>query len=187
MRGEHVLEIFAMDAEIADMRKMRRRVKMTNAQMKTRQKSKNKATTTSTTWRPPHVETQSVLQLHFEDDHCRRCEQCIRLDIRGSMKRLRQHQQVRDVMVNESRHELRPFWVLTKDWNNWNGVPVHIKKDIDRIHRNLGHPLVQQVEKLCREAKVSDQATEALKHVSCDACSRLKQPPARRQLAVAHA
>ena len=28
---------------------------------------------------------------------------------------------------------------------------------------------------------------EALKHFSCDACSRLKQPPARRQVAIAHA
>ena len=38
-----------------------------------------------------------------------------------------------------------------------------------------------------REAKVSDEATEALKHFACDACNRLKQPPARRQVAIAHA
>ena len=57
-----------------------------------------------TTWKPPHVEKQSVLQLD---------EQCIRLDIRGKMKRLRQHQQVRDVMVSVSRSGLRPFGVLT--------------------------------------------------------------------------
>ena len=43
------------------------------------------------------------------------------------------------------------------------------------------------MEKLFREAKVSDEATEALKHFSCDACSRLKQPSARRQVAVARA
>ena len=60
-------------------------------------------------------------------------------------------------------------------------------KDIERIHWNLGHPSVQQMENLFREAKVSDDATEALKHVSCDACKRLKQPPARRQVAIAHA
>ena len=107
------------------------------------------------------------------------------------MYRLRRHQQVRDVMVNVSRYELRPSWVLAKlgrkDGNNWNDVPVHIKKDIERIHWNLGHPSVQQMEKLFREAKVSDAATEALTLFSRDACNRLKQPPARRQVASAHA
>ena len=43
------------------------------------------------------------------------------------------------------------------------------------------------MEKLLREAKVSDEATGALKHVSCDACSRLKEPSAPRQVAIAHA
>ena len=32
-----------------------------------------------------------------------------------------------------------------------------------------------------------DDATEALNNFSCDACSRLKQPPDRRQVAIAHA
>ena len=36
----------------------------------------------------------------------------------------------------------------------------------ERVHRNLGHPSVQQMEKLFREAKVSDEATEALKHLA---------------------
>ena len=80
-----------------------------------------------------------------------------------------------------------PFRVFSnlvrKEWNNWNDVPVHMKKNIKRTHRNLGHPSVQQMEKLFHEAKVSDEATEALKHFSCN---RLMQPPARRQLAVAH-
>ena len=93
-------------------------------------------------------------------------------------------------MVNMGRNELRPFGDLThlgrKDWNNWNDVSVHIKKDIVRIYQNLGHPSVQ-MEKLFRDAKVSDEATEPLKHFSCDACSRLKQPLARKQVAIAHA
>ena len=42
------------------------------------------------------------------------------------------------------------------------------------------------MEKVIQEAKVSDEATEALKHILCDARSRLKQPPARRQVAIAH-
>ena len=95
------------------------------------------------------------------------CEQCIRLDIHGPKNRLRQHQQVRDVMVHVSRNELRPFWLLTnlgsKGWN-------HLK-DVLVIHRNLGRPSIPQVHKLFREAKVSDEATEALKHFSCDALS----------------
>ena len=60
---------------------------------------------------------------------------------------------------------VRPLGVLTilgkKDWNNWNDVPVHIKKDIERNHWNLGHPPVSKMEKLFREAVVSDEATEA--------------------------
>ena len=153
--------------------------------------TKTQTLTTLTTSKPPHAEIQSVLQLHLADDNRRRCEQCIRLDIRSSMNRLRQHQQVRGVMVNVSRNELRPFWVLTdlgkKDWNNWNDVPVHTKEDIKRTQRNLGHPSVQQTEELFREAKVCDEVTEALKQFSFDACNRLKQPPARRQVAIAHA
>ena len=43
------------------------------------------------------------------------------------------------------------------------------------------------MEKLFREAKVSSEAVDALKHFSCDACDRLKQPQARGQVAIAHA
>ena len=91
---------------------------------------------------------------------------------------------MRDVVVIVSRGH---FGVLTnlgrKDWNNWNDVPAHIKKDIERVQRNFGYSSVQQMEKLIQEAKVSDEATEALKHFSCDARGRLKQPPAWRQVA----
>ena len=37
------------------------------------------------------------------------------------------------------------------------------------------------------QAKVSGEATKGLKHVSCNACERPQQPPARRQVAIAHA
>ena len=62
-----------------------------------------------------HLETTtcrdtSVLQLHLKDDFRRRCEQCIRLDIRGTKNRLRQQD---DVMVHVSQYELRPLLVLT--------------------------------------------------------------------------
>ena len=46
---------------------------------------------------------------------------------------------------------------------------------------------MQQLAKIFQEAKVRGEATEALKHLSCDVCDPLKQPPARRQVAVAHA
>ena len=55
------------------------------------------------------------------------------------------------------------------------------EKDIERIHRNLGHASVDQLEKLFRDANVSDDAVSALKHFRCDACDRLKQPPAKRK------
>ena len=36
----------------------------------------------------------------------------------------------------------------SEEWNNWNDVLVRIKKDIERIHRNLGDPSAQQMETL---------------------------------------
>ena len=92
--------------------------------------------------------------------------------IRGSMDLLRQHQQVRDVMADVSRKGSHKSGQETLEQQ-------------ERCH--CAHHSVQQMEKLFREAKVSDAATEALKQFSRDACNRLKQPPNRRQVACAHA
>ena len=63
-------------------------------------------------------------------------------------------------------------------WKTLNDVPLELRKDIERIHRNLGrHASVDQLEKLFRDANVSYDAISALKHFRCDACDRLKQPP----------
>ena len=74
-----------------------------------------------------------------------------------------------------------------KEWRTWNDVLLELRKDIERIHRNLGHASADQLEKLFRDAHVSDDATSALKHFRCDACDRLKQPPSTRKVAVNHA
>ena len=74
-----------------------------------------------------------------------------------------------------------------RDWKTWNDVPLELRKDIERIHRNLGHASVDQLEKLFRDANVSDDAVSALKHFRCDACDRLKYPPSKRKVAVNHA
>ena len=74
-----------------------------------------------------------------------------------------------------------------KDWRTWNDVPLDPRKDIERIHRNLGHASGDQLEKLFRDANVSDEAVSALKHVRCDACDRLKRPPLKGRVAVNHA
>ena len=66
-------------------------------------------------------------------------------------------------------------------------MPLELRKDIERIHRNHGHASVDQLEKLFRDANVSDDAISALKHFRCDACDRLKQPPSKRKVAVNHA
>ena len=66
-------------------------------------------------------------------------------------------------------------------------MPLELRNDIERIHRNLGHASADQLEKLFRDAKVSDDAISALKHFRCDACDRLKQPPSKRKVAVNHA
>ena len=56
-------------------------------------------------------------------------------------------------------------------------MPPELRKDIERIHRNLGHASADQLEKLFRDASVSDDAISALKNFRCDACDRLKRPP----------
>ena len=40
-----------------------------------------------------------------------------------------------------------------REWKTWNDVPLELRKDIERIDRNLGHASVDQVEKLFRDAK----------------------------------
>ena len=66
-------------------------------------------------------------------------------------------------------------------------MPLELRKDIERIHRNLGHASADQLEKLFRDANVSDDAISALKQFRCDACDRLKQPPSKRKVALNHA
>ena len=66
-------------------------------------------------------------------------------------------------------------------------MPLELRKDIERIHRNLGHASADQLEKLFRDANVSDHAISALKHFRCGACDRLMQPPSKRNVAVNHA
>ena len=113
-----------------------------------------------TTWNPPHVEkTQSILQLHLEDDDRRRFEQCIRLEIRGSVKRLRE-QQAHEVMVNVRRERESNETILGshEPWAANSGTTgtmnlCNITKDSERSHQNLGHPPVQQWENLLREAR----------------------------------
>ena len=74
-----------------------------------------------------------------------------------------------------------------REWKTRNGVPLELRKDVERIHRNLGHASADLLEKLFRDANVSDDAISALKHFRCDACDRLKQPPSKRKVAVNHA
>ena len=74
-----------------------------------------------------------------------------------------------------------------RGWKTWNDVPLELRKDIERIHRNLGHASADQLEKLCRDEVVSDDAISALKHFWCDVCDRLKQPPSKRKVVVNHA
>ena len=51
-----------------------------------------------------------------------------------------------------------------REWKTWNDVPLELRKDIERIHRNLGHASADQLEKLFRDANVSDDAISAPKH-----------------------
>ena len=92
-----------------------------------------------------------------EDFHRQRCEVRARRDAKLCCK----------IMTALGRRE----------WQTWNDVPLELRKDIERIHRNLGHASADQLEKWFRDANVSDDAISALKHFRCDACDLLKQPP----------
>ena len=52
--------------------------------------------------------------------------------------------------------------LVRKEWKTWNNVPLELRKDIERIHRNLGHASADQLEKLFRDANVSDDTISAL-------------------------
>ena len=85
-----------------------------------------------------------------------------------------------------------PFWVLTnlvrKQWNVSNGVLVCADQEGHQENSpELWTPVSTTNGKLFREAKVCGEATKALQHFSCDVCDLLKQPPGRRQVAIAHA
>ena len=45
-----------------------------------------------------------------------------------------------------------------REWKTWNDVPLELE------NRNLGHATVDQLERLFRDANVSDDAVSALKH-----------------------
>ena len=49
-----------------------------------------------------------------------------------------------------------------REWKTWNDVPLELRKDVERIHRNLGHASADQLEKVFRDANVSDDAISAL-------------------------
>ena len=68
-----------------------------------------------------------------------------------------------------------------KDWETWDDVPLELRKDIERTHRNLGHASADQLEKLFRDANVLDEAVLALQHFRCDACHRLKRPSLKKK------
>ena len=106
-------------------------------------------------------------QLLIEDFHRQRCEAKARRDAKVCCK----------IMTALGRRE----------WKTWNDVPLELRKDIERIHRNLGHASADELEKLFRDANVSDDAISALKYFRCDACDRLKQLPSKRKVAVNHA
>ena len=99
-----------------------------------------------------------------EDYYCQRCEVKARRDAKMCCR----------ILTAFGRRE----------WKTLNDVPLELRKDIGRIHRNLGHASADQLEKLFRDANVSDDAISALKHFRCDACDRLKQPPSKRKVAV---
>ena len=80
-KGQHVFEIFAMDADDKCRNETVENEASSEDDESTDEdptESKTKTITTLIIWKPPHVETLSVLKVHLEDDYRRRCEQCLR-------------------------------------------------------------------------------------------------------------
>ena len=136
-RGQHVFEIFAVDADEkcknGNVEATRHQVDMMkNGYLPDRLENPDNndfGHLETTTYRDTVSSAVKTFKMTVVDD----VSSVFGLDFRGSTNRLRQHQHVRDVMVNVSRNVLRPVGVLTNlgwnDWNNWKDVPVHIKKD----------------------------------------------------------
>ena len=129
-----------------------------------------------------HQDTENEYEIETDDD----THQCDETEQWLIEEYFRQRCEVK------ARHETQQCCrILTalarKEWKTSNDVSLELRKDIDRIHRNLGHASADQLEKLFRDANVSDEAVSAPKHFRCDACDRLKRPPSKRRVAVNHA
>ena len=131
-RAQHVVEIYATDVErdASGEDEESTNEDPTESQTQTR--------TSLTTWKPPHVEKQSVLQLHLEMTIVEDVSSEFARPFVAQWNRSRQHQQVRDVT-------LRPLMVFAnlgrKDWNNWNHVPLHISKRHRENSSELATPI----------------------------------------------
>ena len=96
------------------------------------------------------------------------------------MNRLRQHQDVRP--TKPTVRESLPQRVRCEQLER---RPCAHQEGHGENSPALGTPVRSRNEHF-PSAKASDEATEALQHFLCDACNRLQQPPARRQVAITH-
>ena len=124
-------------------------------------------------------DTESEYETETDDEtqQCDETEQWLIEDYfrqRCEVKARRETQQCCKILTSLGR----------KDWKTWNDVPLALRKDIERIHRKLGHASADQLDKFVRDANVSDEDVSALKHFRCDACDRLKRPLSKRRVVV---
>ena len=89
------------------------------------------------------------------------------------------------------RSETRTFGVLThlarKRRNNWNDVPLPTRKDTGSTPWNLGRPFIATNGDTLSRSEGEWRTDRGPATFSFDACDRLKEPPARRQEAIANA
>ena len=166
-RAQHVVDISAVVVDSkCTMWTTRPLFRTTTAQMRTRQNRK------------PGHQRRGPLGHHHTSRHSR-FRSCtlkmtivddvwtvIHLYMRGSMQRLREHQQVRDVMVNVSQNELRPCWVLTNSGRQIGKTGTislcTSRKTSGELTGTWDTHQYNKWRNFIREAKVSDEATEGL-------------------------
>ena len=54
-----------------------------------------------------------------------------------------------------------------------------MKKAIDRIHRNLGHPSTEAMLRHFKAANATQEALQAVKDIKCDICDATREPDLR--------
>ena len=168
-KGQRIVEIFAVDVMMTvKMRKLGTSVSKTESTDEQLEDVTTTTTTNSTPWQPSRAEeTVAILELHLQDEYRGRCEQSIPP----------RHVWLHEPLVSETTASRSDGHHEKTEWNKTSvGAHESGQKREEQLERclcadhkghrenppKLGHPSVQQMEKLFREAKACGESNKAL-------------------------